>query len=68
MLSVQTLTYNCPACKAGYLRIIEINGVLFEAKIKDTDPVKISITGIAKCSNCNAEYEMRGKDCSNIQL
>lgn len=61
---MQTSTYNCPVCKAGYLELIKINDVFFETKIKDTDPVKVSITGIVKCSNCNAKYEFRGKDCS----
>lgn len=62
MLSVPTSTFNCPVCKQGKLVITEINNVEFESNENHLNPVKVNITGIAKCNNCGATYELKGKD------
>ena len=61
MLSVQTSTYNCPACGQGNLIITEINDVVFKPNEDHIQPVKVNITGICECTNCKAVYKLCGK-------
>lgn len=59
---MQTLTYNCPNCHQGNLEIWEIDSVMFEHTDDHNGPVRVNLTGTAKCNNCDAEYWMDAKD------
>ena len=59
---MQTLTYNCPNCHQGNLRIWIVDSVTFEAKEGACGPVKVNLTGTAKCDSCEAEYKMNALD------
>ena len=62
MLSVQTLTYNCPNCHQGNLEIWIVDNITFEAKEGTRGPIKVNFTGAAKCNNCKVEYKMEALD------
>lgn len=61
---MQTSIFNCPVCKQGNLIITEINDVVFEPNEDHISPQKINITGVCKCNNCGAAYELRGNNAT----
>jgi DNA-directed RNA polymerase subunit RPC12/RpoP len=63
---VQTLTYNCPVCKAGKLEFTAIHDVSFEPNEEHISPVIVNITGEIRCNNCGAKYFIKAKDVKAI--
>ena len=59
---MQTLTYNCPNCRQGNLGIWIVDNITFEGEEGKSGPVKINLTGVAKCNNCSVEYKMEALD------
>ena len=59
---MQTLTYNCPNCHQGNLSIWIVDSITFEAEEGNRGPIKVNLTGIAKCDNCEIEYKMEALD------
>lgn len=54
--------YNCPNCHQGNLSIWIVDDITFEVEEGTCGPVKVNLTGIAKCDNCEIEYKMEALD------